>query len=392
MPRSPDSGQLDLSDVFLKVQQELLAQMAVGGLFEHASAAGTATERHWIDLFNRYLPQRYRSTSAFVIDSSGRRSRQIDIAIFDNLYSPLLFPHSSGLHIAAESVYAVFEVKPTISRQWIRDAGEKAASVRALRRTSVPVIAGGTPRSAIPPMPIIAGLLATSSVWSPETFAGNVESALAALSSHASNDQHLDLGCSLQHGAFEQIPKPHASEPRLSRSGTLNLPPALDLPSEPQRSNVGPPNVGALNVGPPNVGPLNVGPPNVGPLNVGPPNVRALNVGPLNVGPAILPASRLSSRLSSSELRPPGSALSSRTATVKERHGQPAADPRLSSRTATVGKRSTRGPAGNRVSTSTPDESLIFFILRLMERLRAMGTAPAADLMEYGRSLRSFRD
>jgi hypothetical protein len=376
MPRSPDSGQLDLSDVFLKVQQELLAQMAVGGLFEHASAAGTATERHWIDLFNRYLPQRYRSTSAFVIDSSGRRSRQIDIAIFDNLYSPLLFPHSSGLHIAAESVYAVFEVKPTISRQWIRDAGEKAASVRALRRTSVPVIAGGAPRSAIPPMPIIAGLLATSSVWSPETFAGNVESALAALSSGASNDQHLDLGCSLQHGAFEQIPKPHPSEPRLSRSGTLNLPRTLNLPSEPQRSNVGPPNVGALNVGP-----FNVGPANVGPLNVGPPNV----------GSAILPASRLSSRLSYSELRPPGSALSSRTATVKERHGQPAADPRLSSRTATVGKRSTRGPAGNRVSTSTPDESLIFFILRLMERLREMGTAPAADLMEYGRSLRSFQ-
>ena len=361
MPRSPDSGQLDLSDVFLKVQQELLAQMAVGGLFEHASAAGTATERHWIDLFNRYLPQRYRSTSAFVIDSSGRRSRQIDIAIFDNLYSPLLFPHSSGLHIAAESVYAVFEVKPTISRQWIRDAGEKAASVRALRRTSVPVIAGGTPRSAIPPMPIIAGLLATSSVWSPETFAGNVESALAALSSGASNDQHLDLGCSLQHGAFEQIPKPHPSEPRLSRSGTLNLPPMLNFPSEPQRSNVGPPNLGAFNVGPP------------------------------NVGPAILPASRLSSRLSSAKTRSSGSPLPSRTATVKERHGQPAADPRLSSRTATVGKRSTRGPAGNRVSTSTPDESLIFFILRLMERLREMGTAPAADLMEYGRSLRSFQ-
>jgi hypothetical protein len=127
MPRSPDSGQLDLSDVFLKVQQELLAQMAVGGLFEHASAAGTATERHWIDLFNRYLPQRYRSTSAFVIDSTGHRSRQIDIAIHDNLYSPLLFPHSSGMHIAAESVYAVFEVKPTISRQ-------SAQAVRAVVR------------------------------------------------------------------------------------------------------------------------------------------------------------------------------------------------------------------------------------------------------------------
>ena len=201
MPRSPDSGQLDLSEVFLRVQQEMLAQMAVGGLFEHASSAGAATEQHWIALFARYLPMRYRATPAFVLDSTGRRSRQIDIAIFDNLYSPLLFPHSSGLHIPAESVYAVFEVKPTISKQWMRDAGEKAASVRALRRTSVPVIAGGTKRSAIPPSPILAGLLATSSVWSPETFGDNVRRALTQMPA----PERLDLGCSLQHGAFESV-------------------------------------------------------------------------------------------------------------------------------------------------------------------------------------------
>jgi len=39
---------------------------------------------------------------------------------------------------------------------------------------------------------------------------------------------------------------------------------------------------------------------------------------------------------------------------------------------------------------SQPEESLIFFILRLLDRLRAMGTAPAADWTQYGRSLRSF--
>ncbi len=37
------------------------------------------------------------------------------------------------------------------------------------------------------------------------------------------------------------------------------------------------------------------------------------------------------------------------------------------------------------------EESLIFFILRLLERLRAQGTAPAADLMKYGRHLESFK-
>jgi hypothetical protein len=244
MPRAPDSRQLNLTEVFHRVQQEMLAQLAVGRLFEHASAAGAATEHHWLQLFDRYLPKRYRATPAFVIDSLGHRSRQVDIAIFDNLYSPLLFPHASGLHIPAESVYAVFEVKPTFSRQWLQDAADKAASVRDLHRTSVPVIAGGTKRSAIRPKPILAGLLATGSVWNPATFAPNLRRALSTINGP------LDLGCCLEHGAFE------------------------------------------------------------------------------------------------------------RTRSVRISH---------------------------------KDESLIFFVIRLLERLRAMGTAPAADLMLYARALRSFR-
>src|SRR5580658_7384502 len=62
MPRGPDSGQIDLSEVFHRVQQEMLAQLAVGRLFEHASAAGAATEHHWLELFDRYLPKRYRAS------------------------------------------------------------------------------------------------------------------------------------------------------------------------------------------------------------------------------------------------------------------------------------------------------------------------------------------
>jgi hypothetical protein len=189
MPRRPDSGQIDLAEIFRRVQEEMLAQLSVGRLFEHASTAGAATEHHWLQLFDRYLPKRYRAAPAFVIDYTGHRSRQIDIAIFDNLYTPPLFPHASGIHLPAESVYAVFEVKPTFSRQWLRDAAEKAASVRSLRRTSVSVIG----RSASSPPPILAGLLATTSVWTPETFAANVVRAR----------RDLDMGCCLEHGAFE---------------------------------------------------------------------------------------------------------------------------------------------------------------------------------------------
>ena len=230
MPRASDSGQLDLHDIFLRVQHQMLAQLSVAHPFEHASAAGSATEHHWIYIFPHYLPKPTAPPPPSSSIPLGRRSRQIDIAIFDHLYSPALFPHASGVHVPAESVYAVFEIKPTFSRQWLRDAADKAASVRDLHRT--------TPN----PQPILAGLLAAGSVWTPLGFAANLQSSLQSTP--------LDIGCCLEYGAFEQ-------------THTLRI--------------------------------------------------------------------------------------------------------------------------------SSPDESLIFFVLRLLERLRAMGPAPAIDLMQYARGLQSFK-
>jgi hypothetical protein len=246
MGRPKDSGRIDLRQVFLQVQHEMLAHLAVGGIFEHASTAGAATEQRWIKLLNSYLPQRYRAASAFIVDARGHRSRQIDIAVYDNFYSPLLFPHSSGLHLAAESVYAIFEVKQTLTRQLLGDAAVKAASVRALHRTSVSVIAAGRRRPALQLPPVLAGVLAFDSVWR-----GTISTNLPAVLRSLPAAERLDLGCVLNEAAFEH--------------------------------------------------------------------------------------------------------------------------------------------AGSRVHLSTPAESLIFLILRLMDRLRALGTAPAADLMAYGSSLKSFQ-
>jgi hypothetical protein len=100
-----DTHQIDLHKIFRRVQQQMLANLAASEIFEHPTACGAATEQHWLDLLNRYLPHRYQATSAFIIDADGRRSRQIDIAIYDRFYSPLLFHHDSGPHVPAESVY-----------------------------------------------------------------------------------------------------------------------------------------------------------------------------------------------------------------------------------------------------------------------------------------------
>ncbi len=198
----------------------MLADLSLGHVFEHPSANGTATEQQWLDLLDNYLPKRYRAAPAFIINSSGRRSRQIDIAIYDNVLSPPLFPHAAGIHIPIESVYAVFEVKPTISKQWLEDAGEKAASVRALHTSK---------------RKILAGLLGTSSVWQSRTFPANLRRALTSLPpSHK-----IDFGCALEHGSFEHSRSIKVSDPSqtliffllrlVTRLNSLGPAPEVDL-------------------------------------------------------------------------------------------------------------------------------------------------------------------
>ncbi len=43
------------------------------------------------------------------------------------------------------------------------------------------------------------------------------------------------------------------------------------------------------------------------------------------------------------------------------------------------------------LTMSDPDDALLFFLLRLLERLNALGPAPPANLMNYVKTLGSFR-
>ena len=235
MGKHKDSGRIDLHQIFLHTQEQMLANLSASEVFEHPTACGAATERHWIDLFNRYLPERYRASSAFIIDADGSRSRQIDIAVYDRFYSPLLFHHDSGPHVPAESVYAIFEVKQTLCSKWIVDAGRKAASVRKLRRTSVPLLSAGSLYPPKPPFPILAGILSLDAVW-----AGSFPTRVSPLLSRMSPPHQLDLNCCLRKGAFEisdsglRVSRPEESLiyfvlRLLHRLQQMGAAPALDL-------------------------------------------------------------------------------------------------------------------------------------------------------------------
>ncbi|MBR1778312.1 MAG: hypothetical protein IJ752_07005 [Alphaproteobacteria bacterium] len=154
---------IDVSGLFSALQQQMYLKMKQQ--CTHSPAKGDLTEEAWRVFFNEYLPKRYSCNKAFVVDYNGSISDQIDIVIYDEYFSPFIFNQDGVKYIPIESVYAVFEVKQSLSQENFEYAQQKAQSVRQLRRTTAPVYCNGTLMPGREPPHIIAGLLTTNKAW-----------------------------------------------------------------------------------------------------------------------------------------------------------------------------------------------------------------------------------
>ncbi|GLQ99056.1 DUF6602 domain-containing protein [Dyella mobilis] len=196
--QEPKSDTDWMRSAFVDVQAELALKLKRAfQSIEHAGTKGAVNEDHWIEILRAYLPRRYEVSSGIVIDSQGGHSDQIDIVVFDHQYTPTLLDQQKHRYIPAEAVYAVLESKPHFDKDYLVYAGQKAASVRKLHRTSVAIShAGGT----YPPKPhasIVSGIVAARSSWADGlggTFHKNLPADALEL---------LDCGCALEHGAFD---------------------------------------------------------------------------------------------------------------------------------------------------------------------------------------------
>lgn len=188
----------DLHEVFAGQEATLLAELNAGKQAGHSGVQGSGTEDRWIALLRERLPHRYEVTRAIVVDSTGHRSQQIDVVIHDRHFSPKFWEYGDHHYVPAECVYAVFEVKPELNREYVLYAGEKAASVRALHRTSTSFGWALGPMPPRPLFPILSGILCDNSSWIPP-FGEPFGKAL----NDVGTDGRIDLGCVLGHGAFE---------------------------------------------------------------------------------------------------------------------------------------------------------------------------------------------
>jgi hypothetical protein len=187
---------VNLREIFLGLQKQMLEELATAKkVLKHPVAKGDAGELRWLSMLQEYLPERYCATKAFIIDSRGVLSQQIDVVIYDRHYSPFLFNQGGTKYVPAESVYAVFEVRPILSIANIRYAAAKAASVRILHRTSAPIPHAGGIFDAKTLHPIIGGLLTTTQTSADR----NVQDELRSL---ATEPGRVDLVCALAQGTY----------------------------------------------------------------------------------------------------------------------------------------------------------------------------------------------
>ena len=163
---------MNIKTMFNTKQAILESKLSI--LLDHPVTKGEHCESAWLDFFRSFLPDKYAVDKGFVFDSLGNVSDQIDIIIYDALFTPLIFGTDAGeKFITAESVYAVFDSKPTINKSTLEYTNKKIESVSTLVRSSRSTISSGVifpPRNLTH---IIGGILANDST-SAKTIGSNV--------------------------------------------------------------------------------------------------------------------------------------------------------------------------------------------------------------------------
>lgn len=101
----------DIKENYLKMERELVTQLNYD-VTNHQLTAGTYREEIWADFFRKIVPRKFNiARSVFIIDSKENISNEVDIAIYDEQYTPYIFNYGLIKFIPIEAVAAVVQCK-----------------------------------------------------------------------------------------------------------------------------------------------------------------------------------------------------------------------------------------------------------------------------------------
>jgi hypothetical protein len=114
--------------------QRLEADFDDSQLFEHKGDRGEFRENIIHNFLRPFLQTCYGLGSGAVFAQNGQSSRQIDIIIYDTVFSNVLFREMTTSLFPCESVYGTVEVKSSLNSEHLGISVENVASVKRLPR------------------------------------------------------------------------------------------------------------------------------------------------------------------------------------------------------------------------------------------------------------------
>lgn len=116
----------------------------------HGPTTGTFREEIWAELFAQMLPKKFViEQSAFIIDSKDGISKEIDLVIMDEMYTPYIFHYGKLKFIPIEAVAAVIECKsqsidPESIKKWGDELSKLYTATESVARLATQITTGPT--------------------------------------------------------------------------------------------------------------------------------------------------------------------------------------------------------------------------------------------------------
>jgi hypothetical protein len=135
-----DGSQSFLSEIMTATTEMMQADLKrIRASINHAGNVGASAEEIVARFLNERLPSSVRAVSGQAVDSTGQRSKQLDVIVYDTVRTPLLFssPGEGQYLVPIEGVVAVIEVKAKLTRKELWRSVENCASVKRLQREAL---------------------------------------------------------------------------------------------------------------------------------------------------------------------------------------------------------------------------------------------------------------
>ena len=128
---------MNIAEIFAQVANQMRADVErARAAMSHSGLKGSEFEKTYRKFLRQYLPASLDISTGQVVDSHGGVSRQMDVIISDAAKTPILYQTGETRVVPIECVYAVVEVKASLTLGEVNTVFQNMQSVKQLRKTA----------------------------------------------------------------------------------------------------------------------------------------------------------------------------------------------------------------------------------------------------------------